>query len=634
MNAQKKRLVVYFLFIFCGFLGAYLFLRKKNIVADDVSENVVTKKDSLFTTSLLSEFFDLENNNETFVSTKKASSGKKSCMLSTAVEYGIAISKRIGEVPSYNNLKNISVSFKCLSVMEDPFALFVFTINDDKGKSVFWTGQPFVCKNNKDWTEAKIDFIVPPQFLNPAYTIAVYPWNRNKKEFYIDDIHIDYIGTIVYKKESAKYSEKTNLFFDFETDSGLTGTDNIIETTAHSGKKAWDLSGGKEFGPTVNKKINEIGISPLKKISLSVWVYPLTDNPNTVLVASVVNSKNETVFWEGKSTEGLSFPKNKWTKINTYCSLPLEKISPNDVLGVSVWNKGKTAVIVDDLEIVYGDAPERRGNQSTIDATSIYEKRFVGEKNKPPFKIIYFEKQEIKNGADNFSPNDDFIVGDFFIDKNNLEEFVCIKKIGACLYSYSPENKQFKKIWENTGVDSLFNDSNRMFSGDFNADEKMDVLLVNKKNGAYQLIDFVEMSWVVVSKGYNTKREWMTKDEIPRVGILSNTDKIYPGKYFDNKQTFLKLNTDWRFDLKLTENIGGENVILGNVDFKGYPKDYNPKYYEFVKIVTGNFLSKNQTSMLVVMSNCADENFDGKYCKTIDNLSYLPNSVQVYLIMK
>lgn len=131
-----------------------------------------------------------------------------------------------------------------------------------------------------------------------------------------------------------------------------------------------------------------------------------------------------------------------------------------------------------------------------------------------------------------------------------------------------------------------------------------------------------------------SKREWLAKNDIPRVGILSNTDKVYPGNYFDNKRTYLKLNTDWRFDLKLVEKDASGYTILGNVDFKGYPNDYNPKYYEFVKIVPGKFLSKNQTSLLVVMCNCADKDFTGIHCKTVDNISYLPNSTQVYNISK
>ena len=596
---------------------AYLFLRKKNNSDVISTENSVIKKDSLISASLLSEFFDLENNHDAFVSTEKHFSGKQSCMLSSIMEYGVSISKKIGDIPASNNLKSISLLFKCLNGAENPDALYVLSIDDDKGKSVFWAGEPVVCKSNKDWSETTITFLVPPEFLKPEYKITIYPWNRNKKEFYIDDIHVNYIGTAIYKNEASSQSEIANLFFDFETDAGMQGADNVKETTAHSGKKACDLSGGKEYGPSINKKMSEFGSPLLKKISLSVWIYPLTDNPNTVLVASVVNSKNETVFWEGKSSKDLDFQKNKWTKINASCNLPVEKITSQDILGVSVWNKGKTDVIIDDLEIVYGDAPERRGSPSTIDATSIYEKRFVSEKNKPPYKTIYFEKQEIKNGngIEQFEPGDKFLVGNFADDKNKLDEILCIGKNRQALFSYDSSLKQFKKLWENTtATNPLWKHTNDFLVNITTT--RAAVLFASKI-----CIRFNGTKWI---------QEPAQKLAISVQEYTQGNESIYPGCFTSDKQQLLKLNRSWRFDLKLEEN----NVIIGNVDFKGYPDDHNPKYYEFVTLVSGHFLNSKRNSILVIMANCADSNFDGVKCNTLENLNYLPNCTQLYSIMK
>ncbi len=645
MNIQKKRFLVYSLLISFGFLMAFLFLRKDNSNTNGITVDPIAKKDSIITVSLTSEFFNLENNNEASVSTEKALSGKHSCKLSNSAEFGVSANKFIRDIPSYSNLKNISVKFNTLFGKDNPDALYVLSIADAKGKNVFWEGKPIVYAETNNWSESIIDFIIPAEFLNPDNLIVIYPWNRNKKMFYVDDVTIDFIGTAIYREANTNQATNSNLFFDFETEAGLSGADNVKETKAHSGKKACDLSGGKEYGTSITKKFSEIGAAFPKKISLSMWVYPLTDKPNTVLVASVINSKKETVFWEGKSTENKSFPKNTWTKINASYTLPIEKFSPDDVLEISVWNKGKTDVLIDDIEIVYGEPAERRGKESTVDPISIYEKRFKTEKNKPPFKTIYFEKQEIKNGntasitpsnkkdfSDYFSPNNQFIVGDFYSDKNNLDEVLCIGSAFKGLYSYSVEEKQFKKLWGTPLVaDSIWNDNNTFYSGDFNADGKIDILLVDKHNNNWGIINFNGKEWLTVSQGNNPKKEWLTKNKTRLDGLAEG---IYPGNYLDNKQTFLKLNTDWRFDLKLVENVGGENMILGNVEFNGYPNDFDPKYYEFIKIVPGNFLSKSQTSLLVVMCNCADEAFDGKWCDKIDDLPFLPNSVQLYRIQK
>ena len=115
--------------------------------------------------------------------------------------------------------------------------------------------------------------------------------------------------------------------------------------------------------------------------------------------------------------------------------------------------------------------------------------------------------------------------------------------------------------------------------------------------------------------------------------IFKPTDITFSGDYYgDTKLEILKYNTDWRFDLKLLEKEKEGYTILGNVDFKGYSNDYNPKYYEFTKLVSGRFINANQTSLLVISCNCADEKFDGKHCTKFENIPALPNSVGIYSI--
>ncbi len=444
----------------------------------------------------------------------------------------------------------------------------------------------------------------------------------------------------------------TNFFYDFETLDGISGTDNIKITTAHSGTKACDLSAGQEYGPSIIKTINDVSSDSLKQVGASIWIYPLTDNPNTVLTLSIMNDKNESVFWDGKSTENNHFQKNKWTKLNAVFRLPTNKFSLNDKIYINFWNKGKEKVIIDDLEIVYGETAERKGYSTTIDANAINEKRFVQDKNKPPFPTIYFEKQEIKNNngtfitsdkknslAD-FSPNDFYLVGNFTGNKNNLDEIVCIKNGKASLFAYSTESGQFQLIWQSTiNSDSLWNTTNQFYAGDYNTDNKQNVLIVNEKNGTYKTLDFSGKEWISILKGKEKeiylKEKLTTKNELKTMNknIFSNNDILFKGNFYKNSTTeFLKLNTDWRFDLKLIEKQVEDFTILGNIDFKGYPNDYNPKYFEFVKIVAGNFIDSKKTSLLIMMRNCADDTFKGVHCNQFENISSLPNSTQLYSI--
>jgi len=365
----------------------------------------------------------------------------------------------------------------------------------------------------------------------------------------------------------------------------------------------------------LNKKLNQFGSAFPKIISMSMWVYPLTDSPNTVLVVSVVNSKNETVFWEGKSTENKSFPKNTWTKINALFKLPTEKFNAEDVLGVSVWNKCKTDVIVDDVEIVYGESPERRGQETKVDPISIYEKRFVSEKNKPPFETIWMEKQETGKQLISFSSDDTFIAANFDNDANGIDELLCIGKNKQEMFTYDLKIKAFKKIWENKNQDDQLWEKDNVYTGS-NSNNKTSINIQQKNKPLVFVLNFDGKNW-------NRAGE---QKIIPTPTSSTNPVSQYLGHFTSDKNQTLKLDRSWRFDLKLIEN----NIILGNIEFKGYPNDYNPKYYEFIKLVPGNFLSSKQTSLIVVMCNCADPDFSGEHCNQIEDLPFLPNSIQLY----
>jgi hypothetical protein len=637
---SKKRFIFLSVFILLGFIGAYIFKGEKKAIALNSAD---IKKDSIITVSLLSESFDLEANNDGSASTEKFVSGKISSKLSPEIEYGFNIKKPMSDIPTVEKLKSVSVSFKCWMPKNDAKAVFVFIINDATGKTLLWDSKPIVCNKKEQWCDIAMSFEVKPELIKSENSFLLYAWNHEKKEFYMDDIVVDYIGTDIFNNNEKYQSTNTNLFFDFETTTGLTNPETIKPGISYSGKNACILTGGSEYGPTITKKISDITNAVLKKISVTAWIYPLVDNPNLVLTTSILNSKNEQLFWDGKATDCGPFPRNKWTKLNASFNIPFEKTDPTCSINVNIWNRGKTDIIVDDLEIVYGESPEKRSIN-----TNLISNKDPDQKNKPPFKTIYFEKQEIHNNnstfinaehsvTGNFSPNDNFLVGNFIGDKNSLDEIICLKNGLAGLYKFDSETKQFQEIWENANTaDSIWNDLNTTYSGDFNKDGKWDVLIVKKDNKDWKIINFDGKEWTLVLKGTESKlnKQWIEKNKIPTSSskeLFKNSDVAFSGNYFgDGKGQLLKLNLDWRFDLKLIEQNEGTCAVLGNVDFKGFENDYNPKYYEFVKIISGKFISKDQSSLLIMMRNCADDNFNGTSCNQFENLPYLPNSTQLY----
>jgi hypothetical protein len=65
----------------------------------------------------------------------------------------------------------------------------------------------------------------------------------------------------------------------------------------------------------------------------------------------------------------------------------------------------------------------------------------------------------------------------------------------------------------------------------------------------------------------------------------------------------LRLNRDWRFDLKEISFNDSTFVIRNNVDFSGYTADHNPKYYGSLVLVPGCFIKESSGSILVVGRN-------------------------------
>jgi len=569
-----KRILFLAIISLSGFAASYYFLKTNQDAP--VANKSDDAKQGLTVISLLTEQFDFEN--EESATSEKAASGTKSIKLSPQTEYGYNIKKAITDVPA--GTTEIKVELTCWS-SKAITGVYVLSIDDAEGKNVLWDSKPLAYSTTEAWTKQQLLFTLKPEFMKAGNTLKLYPWNRAKEEFYIDNVSIQYLGLGVANPTSSNFQSSTNFFFDFEKTDGLTGTESIKETTAHSGKKACDLTGGKEYGPLIIKSVSLVSSTPLTKISASVWIYPLTDKPNAVLTAAITNAKGENLFWDGKSTENKPYKKNQWTKINAGFNIPPGKVSFEDKIQINVWNKGRTDIIIDDMEIVYGESASKRGEPSLIDFSSIYDKKFTPQKNKPPFKTVFFQKQELTKVDNNvFTSNDQFIVGDFVKDKNNLDELICIKDGKATMYYFTPETHELKVVLkQHLSADSI--------------------LKSIKKPDTYN-------------------------DN----SVFKPSDITFVGDYFGNGKTeILKLNTDWRFDMKLIDKTKTEYSIIANADFKGYSNDYNPKYYEFTKIISGRFIRPSQSSLLVISCNCADAKFDGIHCNELENLNTLPNSI-------
>jgi hypothetical protein len=109
------------------------------------------------------------------------------------------------------------------------------------------------------------------------------------------------------------------------------------------------------------------------------------------------------------------------------------------------------------------------------------------------------------------------------------------------------------------------------------------------------------------------KKQWESVFRKGRKGVVVGIDTLRPeDKFylFDDEKAVTKrifrYNREWRFDLKEIIFNDSTYQIVSNLDFSGYSKDQNPKYYESLILVGGDFSDRSRTSVLVVGKNKPD----------------------------
>ena len=116
---------------------------------------------------------------------------------------------------------------------------------------------------------------------------------------------------------------------------------------------------------------------------------------------------------------------------------------------------------------------------------------------------------------------------------------------------------------------------------------------------------------------------------------LKPGDEIFTGT-FDNsgKIQVFRYNRDWRYDLKEIRFNDSTFQIIANIDFAGYENDFNPKYYEILRLVPAMLVNPGLISFLVIGKNCKNQDPKEKECKEFIDLPGLPGTIQIYSLEK
>ncbi|MEI6455386.1 MAG: hypothetical protein WCO93_03780 [bacterium] len=116
---------------------------------------------------------------------------------------------------------------------------------------------------------------------------------------------------------------------------------------------------------------------------------------------------------------------------------------------------------------------------------------------------------------------------------------------------------------------------------------------------------------------------------------LQVSDQFFTGDFErTGKNTTFRYSREWRFDLKQIQFNDTTFEIIRNIDFTGYPKDQNPKYYEVLRMIPGCFTDPSVTSLLVIGRNGKEVAKEFGKDREYQNKSALPDFISVYSLKR
>ena len=243
-------------------------------------------------------------------------------------------------------------------------------------------------------------------------------------------------------QQSIRSQAPNSLFFDFEVDSGTAERSGFYKGIAHSGQYSTKAFGKNSFSFSVERKAGDIGLSNLRAVALSAWIYifPSQHEIQASLVFAVSNALGVNSCWKGVMIGGDKIPEGKWFKVSGFFDISDISIKPDDKINVYLWNNSSVDLLADDYYIVFGGPREKKGDSALVDMTR--NTGFPPKFNYPPFPDIYFEKEEIGNrnsaflvddGREqkgNFSVTDKLFTGHFLGNAAGTDDLLAVRQDG------------------------------------------------------------------------------------------------------------------------------------------------------------------------------------------------------------
>lgn len=309
-----------------------------------------------------------------------------------SLEYGPTFSSKIKSICETSPFSKLTFSCDVSASGKDLPVPVVVSIELD-GKSLYWKSinMPNVDSN---WKNVSMEFLLPVDAMEPEAELKVYIWNNSKHAFMIDNMHLDFISGGGEIQTYGFYPER-HVSLDFDSPAGQESSNVHLGGPSKSGKGSCKLGFFSPFSPVVTRRIGAVADGPMKDVTVRAEIFPLFDNPAVCLAVSLSDSSGKEYFFKARSNDR-KFVGGKWTPLKSNMDLPTERIRPNDVISVYVWNKGFQNVYVDDFEVQFAESNKRVGFKPIIDMYGYGETGYDFKTNVPPFRKKTLDALQVK----------------------------------------------------------------------------------------------------------------------------------------------------------------------------------------------------------------------------------------------
>jgi hypothetical protein len=537
-----------------------------------------------------------------------AHSGQYSTKTFGKNSYSFAIERKAGDI-GLENLGTIAMSawIYVFPGENDPLGNFVFAATNGK-INVTWKAVTVSGKNipRGKWFKISGMFDLSDIKFKPDYKLEFYFWNNSSTDILEDDFYIVFGGPKPRKGDST--------LVDLTRGVPFTPKFNFPPYPFHLFEKVEINNQNSSF--LINDgKIKEGDINPYDRIFSGHFI---SDSRGTEDLL-VINK-------EGK-TELFAFCRD--TK--TFCKI-IPKMAPGlleffqsaDILTGSFSDGGTSQILLSGPKGLLLGEFEKPGSTCSHKVVDVSFKILLNTTNNP------------------FSTTKGHLIA-ADLDGNKITEILSTADDGSWkVFRFWKGNKDPWLIMASGLNDPLkqwnFQKYNfKITPGRFLQKYAQDILLTisrekTKKGYFWSLVRFDPISHSFISC-FTEKQNYLGKT----IGLdtLKPSDEFFSAN-FDNsgKVKIFRYNRDWRYDLKEIHFNDSTFQVIANMDFSGYERDFNPKYYEILKLFPAMLVEPGVTSFLVIGKNCRNRDPENNECKEFVDNPALPGITGVYSFRK